>query len=91
MKTIWKFPLKVADVQQVEMPLPATVLTVQPQGMDVCAWAEVDPKGVKAKVSIAIVGTGHPMPEGRLRYINTFQLSGGALVFHAYEIIHELS
>lgn len=86
MKTIWKFPLKVTDVQNVEMPLPAQVLTVQPQGMDICVWAEVDPKGEKALVEIAIVGTGHPLPTGRLRYINTFQLSNGALVFHAYEI-----
>lgn len=85
MKTIWKFPLKVTDVQTMRIPLPATVLAVQVQGDSVCLWAEVDPGSDKALVTILIAGTGNPLPEGKTRYISTFQLSGGALVFHAYE------
>lgn len=83
MKTIWKFPLKLTDAQVVEIPLPAEVLTVQSQGDGVCLWAEVDPKSEKVRISIVILGTGHPMPDVPLRYISTIQL--GSLVFHAYE------
>lgn len=86
MKTIWKFPLAVTGAQTVSIPLPAQVLTVQPQGDSVCLWAEVDPEGRPADVEIVIVGTGHEMPPRRMRYINTFQLRGGSLVFHAYEV-----
>lgn len=87
MKTIWKFPLAVTGVQVVSIPLPAQVLTIQPQGTDsVCLWAEVDPEGQRTDVEILIAGTGHELPERRMRYINTFQLRGGSLVFHAFEI-----
>jgi len=87
MKTIWKFPLKVTDVQTLEIPLPATVRAVQVQSNTVCLWAEVDPESEKALVTILLAGTGHPLPEGKTRYISTFQLHGGSLVFHAYESI----
>lgn len=88
MKTIWKFPLQVQDVQVVQMPLPAQVLCVQPQGDGVCLWAEVDPNGERVNIEIAIIGTGHPIPdEAHKRYVNTFQMHGGTLVFHAFEVL----
>lgn len=87
MKTIWKFPLDLLDRQTVEMPLPAEPLTVQLQGngpqMAACLWAEVDPEGEKVRIEIAMIGTGHPLPDG-LRYISTIQF--GALVWHFYEV-----
>ena len=86
MKTIWKFPLKMTGHQEIEIPLPATVLTVQPQGDSVYLWGEVDPKSERVRVSIVMLGTGHEIPGGGLRYISTIQL--GSLVFHFYEV-HE--
>jgi hypothetical protein len=87
MKTIWKFPLMMTDRQTVEIPLPAELLTVQLQGKvpheNACLWAEVDPEGEKVRIEIAMIGTGHPVPEG-MRYISTVQY--GALVFHFYEV-----
>lgn len=87
MKTIWKFPLKMTDRQIVEMPLPAKLLCVQLQGRNpneaACLWAEVDPEGEKVRIEIAMIGTGHPLPDG-MRYISTMQY--GALVFHFYEV-----
>ena len=86
MKTIWKFPLKMTDRQTVEIPLPAEPLTVQLQGSPhetACLWAEVDPEGEKVCIDIAMIGTGHPLPDG-MRYISTIQY--GALVFHFYEV-----
>lgn len=88
-KTIWKFPLLVANFQQVEMPTDAEILTVQLQGeVTLCLWALVDPLAEKQKRGIWIHGTGHPIEyyeKRHGRYINTFQLNHGTLVFHVFE------
>ena len=82
---IWKFGLDVADVQQVMMPEGAQILSVQTQMETPQLWALVDPsRGVEAR-TIALYGTGHPMPTDPGRFLGTFQLSDGALVFHAFE------
>ena len=87
MKTIWKFPLGVADEQTIEMPQGAKVLAVQVQGEQVCVWVLVDPHADKERRTFYIVGTGHDLWDdwGRLRHLGTFQLRGGALVFHVFE------
>jgi len=85
MRKIYKYPLKVEDVQMVEMPAGAVVLTVQAQGETPCLWAEVDPKAALVCRSFVTYGTGHPMDDGPVRhYVGTYQLRGGALVFHVY-------
>lgn len=87
MKTIWKFPLAVTDFQKVDMPLGAKVLAVQPQGDQVCLWALVDPAAENDRRGFWIHGTGHPIEHEKHlgAYIGTFQLRGGALVFHVFE------
>lgn len=91
MKSVWKFPLAVADVQQVAVPSGARLLAVQPQDAGVCLWALVDTSAPKVSRIIAIVGTGHELPDhGDLKYISTFQLHGGVLVFHAFEVVDAL-
>jgi hypothetical protein len=87
METVYKYPLLVADTQAVDLPLGAQILSVQAQRGDFCLWALVDPKARKVSRHIAIHGTGHPVARGQLRHINTFQMDGGALVFHAFEIM----
>lgn len=85
MRKIFKYPLKVEDVQMVEMPKGAAVLCVQTQGNTPCLWADVDPQAPKVCRSFVTYGTGHPMDDGQARhYIGTYQLRGGALVFHVY-------
>lgn len=85
MRTIWKFPLEVTDEQRVEMPEAAEILCVQVQGGVPCIWARVIPDAMKKKRTIAIYGTGHPMKVRQCdTYVGTFQLQGGALVFHVY-------
>jgi hypothetical protein len=88
-QVVWKFPLDVADVQDVSIPKGAQLLTVQSQGTNVCLWAFCDPGAEKVKRYICILGTGHEAPDyGALNYISTFELHGGALVFHAFEIVN---
>ncbi|HZZ77118.1 MAG TPA: hypothetical protein VFE62_01285 [Gemmataceae bacterium] len=84
MRTIFKYPLLILDEQEVEMPMDAALLTVQIQGGQPFLWARVDTENSLEKRKVLIRGTGHPA-EGAGRYISTFQMKGGELVFHAFE------
>lgn len=85
--TIWKYRLTTTDTQYAEMPKGAKILAVQMQNEVPCLWALVDPDQPKMKVKIAIFGTGHPIDERwGLKYIGTYQLNGGLLVFHVFEM-----
>lgn len=84
MKTIWKFPLSIADEQYVSMPLGSVVLAVQEQNGLPCAWAIVDDaEQATERVRFCIRGTGHELGDVG-DYVGTFQLHGGDLVFHAF-------
>ena len=87
-KTIWKFELEIADKQTIEMPVNAEILTVQTQNEIPCLWALVDPDDPKEDRVIKIFGTGHPIVYDAgvdRKYIGTYQLRGGSLVFHVFE------
>jgi hypothetical protein len=84
MKTIWKFTLAAVDEQEVMMPLGAEVLAVQEQHGTAQAWAIVDPEQKALRpVHFSLRGTGNPLRVVG-RYVGTFQLKGGSLVFHAF-------
>jgi hypothetical protein len=88
MQTIWKFPLPVQDYSIIEMPEGSIPLAVQIQGQSPCLWVQVpDDTADLVPRRFAIHGTGHPMHQSGYRYISTFQMHGGALVFHAFEIV----
>lgn len=84
-KTIWKFALALVDVQEIQIPKRARVLCVQLQHGAPCLWAHVDPDNMTEVRRFRIVGTGHPAPEDVSGYIGTFQIHGGALIFHVFE------
>ena len=87
-KTIWKYPLKVTDGQNISFPKGAEFLDIQVQNGEVYLWALVDPEADTETRFIEIFGTGHPVvyDMGVSReYISTFQMKGGQLVFHAFE------
>ena len=86
-KTIWKFPLKTTDEQVVEMPSGAEILSVQTQYGEPCVWAMVDPTHKRVAKVFHIFGTGHRIPEANRKFIGTYQLEGGALVFHLFEVL----
>lgn len=84
---IWKWTLALKDVQTLELPVGAGILSVQVQGDMPQLWALCDNATVlKEKRHIAIYGTGNQMPDEPGDYIATFQMHGGALVFHAFEV-----
>jgi len=84
---IWKWTLAVTDLQTLELPKGSGILTVQMQGNMPQLWAMCNEKTDKKETRrIAIYGTGNPMPDDPGEYIATFQMRGGALVFHAFEV-----
>lgn len=87
MKTIWKYPLQVTDMQTLRIPKGARLLATQAQGGEPSIWAIVDPDAPKVERVIAMFGTGHPLPDqlDTNSYIGTFQLHGGAVVFHVFD------
>jgi hypothetical protein len=86
MKTIWKFPLKIADRQEVAMPADAKALTVQLQGGVPCLWALVDSGNPPKQYPVWMHGTGHDATDASYmgRYLSTIQIKGGALIFHFF-------
>jgi len=88
-QTIYKFPLKKMDGQNIIMPRGAEILTVQTQNEIPCLWALVNPEEKETDARfIEMVGTGHPIANDMAterKYIGTFQLYGGTLVFHCFE------
>lgn len=83
MKSIWKFPIEVTDEQSVKMPVGAQALSVQVQNGQVCLWALVDADAETEERFVQIFGTGHPV-SGEGTFVETFQMQGGTLVFHAF-------
>lgn len=84
MKTIYKYPVPVADSFSIFLPKGAEILTVQTQGEGAYVWAIVEPGGGVRKRDFCLRGTGHPLGDVG-RYIGTFQLRGGSIVFHLFE------
>ncbi len=86
MKTIWKFELEAMDRQFIDMPALSEVLCVQVQDGKPCVWAMVEPKNDLCAMEFRIYGTGHPIDNSEhLKYIGSYQLYGGTLVFHCFE------
>jgi len=86
-KTIWKYELKIDDLQNVTMPIGAEILSVQMQNDTPCLWALVNPdeKETDAR-NIETFGTGHPVTYDMgvtRKFIDTYQTRG--LVFHVFE------
>lgn len=86
MKTIWKYPLKVAGEQVVEMPEGAKIISAQMQGGQLCLWAIVISCRAVESRRICVFGTGHDISTDRAyEFIDTAQMAGGSLVWHVFE------
>lgn len=90
MRSVHKYKAKIDDVILVPMPSGADILRVdmQQEGDAVCVWALVDPDCpyVHSR-KIRIAGTGHPIEDSYMKYINTFTCMDKKLWFHAFEIL----
>jgi hypothetical protein len=95
MNSIWKYDLNPGanGIFEIEMPSGAKILTVQAQYDKPKIWAIVNtsPQWIKVKRRFLVLATGELVDEENLadtlhKYIGTFQLEGGMLVFHVFEL-----
>ena len=88
MLEVFKYQLRPDNYIDIQLPEGAQILPVQTQGDMPCLWALVNPENRRIKKRFRLAGTGHPIKEDRseLFYHGTFQLHGGALIFHLFEL-----
>jgi hypothetical protein len=84
MREIWKYTLKPSC--EFRMPKHAKILSVGTQHNEAQMWVLVDPKKDYEVRKFRCYGTGHPMSDESEKYLGTFQIDGGMLVFHAFEV-----
>jgi hypothetical protein len=88
MKTVWKFPVPMAESMVIEMPQGAQIVAFANQDVTGLAngalflWAIVDDAAPIIDRHFQIVGTGHEAPAGA--YIGTAQMP--PFVWHLFEI-----
>lgn len=88
MKKIYKYPIKVVDIQTVKLPKGAIILTTQLQDEKPYIWAYVDPNEIEAEdVTLRVYGTGQEINDSLdLTYIGTIQEYEGRLVWHVFKV-----
>jgi hypothetical protein len=91
-KTIWKFPLKVADRQTIKMPSGAQILSVMANFNTPYIYALVIPDAEPEERFIEIFGTGHDinydMGVDRV-FVGTFKIEKQDLfIGHVFERIN---
>ena len=85
-KVIYKYKLDNPNETRIIMPEATEILCVQMQFGSPVIWAMVDPDLPPQERVFEILGTGKAM-EGNVnrKYIGTFQMGEGRLVFHVFE------
>ena len=92
LQKVFKYPVPTTDTFTILMPKDAQILTVQVQNPTtgaVCMWVLVDVDVPQEFRHFRLVGTGYPILESIIKYIGTFQVNDGQLVFHLFEIVKE--
>jgi hypothetical protein len=89
MKTIWKFKLEAQSCQMISMPQGAEILAVQEQRGVPHLWAICDSEAPQVERYFLMYGTGSSINIPYDKYIGTFQLMNGGLVFHVFETSKE--
>lgn len=85
MKTIYRYPFQIEDTITLRMKNGAEILCVDSKGgVEPSIWAAVDTAANDELVTFELRGTGHSFNGQEGRYLGTFQMAGGALVFHLF-------
>ena len=92
-RKIFKYPVSFTANDEFVIGLPegARILDVQSQFNKPFIWALVDPnEEIYQERYFRVAGTGHLIHDKdhkSYEYIGTFQMNGGQLVFHLFEIV----
>jgi len=85
MKTIWKHPIEITDMQDVFMPHGSRLLSVQQQRGEWQGWFLVPDTAAPAmRITVNVVGTGNPVTRDLGRYVCTSQDSRLKAVWHFF-------
>ncbi|RPD45493.1 hypothetical protein DNI29_19115 [Hymenobacter sediminis] len=86
MRTIFKYPVNLEDMQVIRLPRFSAPLSIQQQGEALQMWALVDTEQPLQDYLLHCYGTGHTVAELPIghEFISTVQLAGGGLVFHFF-------
>ena len=88
MKQVFKYELTMNDHITILLPEGAKILKIDTQHGVPYIWALVDLETAPNEERIfRIAGTGHIIDEDKLGFIDTFQMDGGDLIFHVFEIL----
>jgi hypothetical protein len=89
MLSVYKYPVIPNDYIDLSLPQGAIILSVQSQYDKPQLWALVDPESPVELRRFRLAGTGHPIKESadKLYFHDTFQLHGGQLIFHLFEVV----
>jgi hypothetical protein len=95
-RVIWKFKLKVTDVQDIEIPHGSILLSVQNQNETPyqietpCLWALIyDTEAEKEVIRLRTIGTGNPISDDDFNpkdFLGTYQLNNGSFVGHVFQV-----
>lgn len=89
-KVIWKFELSIencGELQEVDMPDGALLLSVINQAEKVIVYALVEPEKAARKRKFKVLMTGQTFkPDMNIHFVGTVALDGGAFVVHVFEI-----
>ncbi|MDD5512897.1 MAG: hypothetical protein PHD09_03940 [Candidatus Omnitrophica bacterium] len=86
MKTIWKFPLEIANHQIIESPSKAQFLSIEAQKGVPVVYCLVDTQNPREDIHIYLFGTGEPIDHVKspLDYLGTVTLENGS-VWHIFQ------
>lgn len=84
-RSIFKYVLDPADMQEIQMPVDSQILSVSVQFDQICIWALVQPNEIKTARRIYVCPTGSEA-DGlqRMKFLGTVLMHGGNLVFHIF-------
>lgn len=81
---IWKYMLNLEDAQTLSIPRGAQFLSVDNQRGQLCLWALVAEAAELEERTIAVIGTGNPIPPGRsYRFLGTAVIE--TFAWHVFE------
>lgn len=81
-QVIHKYPIPLATVSRIDLPIDAFILTVQVQGNGPVMWAQVNPANELRPRTVYVIGTGHTVRDEHADYVGTVQIDG--FVWHIY-------
>lgn len=85
MKAIWKFPFKITDRVEIQMPDGAEFLHVAEQNGQACMWCKVDSDAPTKLRRFELRGTGHRLDGTEGDFLGTFLMHDGGFVFHLFD------